>query len=85
MHRLLELLAKLRDAHNTILVVEHHPAVIAAADHVIDLGPAGGADGGRVQFEGRPGELTATGPKPAGFSMRRFASGRGSPRRRREP
>jgi excinuclease UvrABC ATPase subunit len=60
-HRLLELLAKLRDAHNTILVVEHHPAVIAAADHVIDLGPAGGADGGRVQFEGSPGELTATG------------------------
>jgi excinuclease UvrABC ATPase subunit len=60
-HRLLELLAKLRDAHNTILVVEHHPAVIAAADHVIDLGPAGGANGGRVQFEGSPGELTATG------------------------
>jgi excinuclease UvrABC ATPase subunit len=60
-HRLLELLAKLRDAHNTILVVEHHPAVIAAADHVIDLGPGGGSDGGVVQFEGTPDELTATG------------------------
>ncbi|WP_051173968.1 thiamine ABC transporter permease [Amycolatopsis orientalis] len=60
-HRLLELLAKLRDAHNTILVVEHHPAVITAADHVIDLGPAGGADGGRVQFEGTPARLAATG------------------------
>ncbi|MBB5850578.1 excinuclease ABC subunit UvrA [Amycolatopsis umgeniensis] len=59
-HRLVELLAELRDAHNTILVVEHHPAVISAADHVIDLGPAGGADGGRVQFEGSPRELTAT-------------------------
>jgi excinuclease UvrABC ATPase subunit len=59
-HRLLELLTKLRDAHNTILVVEHHPAVIAAADHVIDLGPGGGSDGGIIQFEGRPDELTAT-------------------------
>ncbi|MFD6069774.1 excinuclease ABC subunit UvrA, partial [Amycolatopsis lurida] len=60
-HRLLELLAKLRDAHNTILVVEHHPAVIAAADHVIDLGPGGGEGGGRIQFEGSPGELVAAG------------------------
>ncbi|MBE1574203.1 excinuclease ABC subunit UvrA [Amycolatopsis roodepoortensis] len=60
-HRLLELLAKLRDAHNTILVVEHHPAVIAAADHVIDLGPGGGDGGGQVQFEGSPGELVAAG------------------------
>ncbi|WP_410660098.1 excinuclease ABC subunit UvrA [Amycolatopsis sp. lyj-112] len=59
-HRLLELLTKLRDAHNTILVVEHHPAVIAAADHVIDLGPGGGAGGGNVQFEGGPGELAKT-------------------------
>ncbi len=60
-HRLLELLAKLRDAHNTILVVEHHPAVITAADHVIDLGPGGGAEGGLVQFEGTPDELAGTG------------------------
>ncbi|WP_233621797.1 excinuclease ABC subunit UvrA [Amycolatopsis sp. WAC 04182] len=60
-HRLVELLAELRDAHNTILVVEHHPAVIAAADHVIDLGPGGGEGGGRVQFEGSPGELVAAG------------------------
>ncbi|MER6142505.1 ATP-binding cassette domain-containing protein [Streptomyces sparsogenes] len=59
-HRLLELLTKLRDAHNTILVVEHHPAVIAAADHVIDLGPGGGAHGGSVRFEGRPDALAAT-------------------------
>ena len=60
-HRLLELLAKLRDAHNTILVVEHHPAVIAAADHVIDLGPAGGAGGGHIQFEGDPDGLLESG------------------------
>ena len=64
-HRLLGLLARLRDAHNTVLVVEHHPAVIAAADHIIDLGPGSGRDGGRIQFEGTPQDLqsadTATG------------------------
>ena len=60
-HRLLELLAKLRDAHNTVLVVEHHPSVIAAADHVIDLGPGSGADGGTVQYEGPADGLARSG------------------------
>lgn len=55
--RLTAILRRLRDAHNTVLVVEHHPDVIAAADHVIDLGPGGGAQGGRVQFEGAPEAL----------------------------
>ncbi|MGW5942626.1 excinuclease ABC subunit UvrA [Streptomyces celluloflavus] len=59
-HRLLTLLTRLRDAHNTVLVVEHHPAVIAAADHIIDLGPGAGTDGGRIQFEGTPAEIGAT-------------------------
>ncbi|GAA3142992.1 excinuclease ABC subunit UvrA [Planomonospora alba] len=56
-HRLLGLLARLRDAANTVLVVEHHPAVVTAADHVVDLGPAAGADGGTVLFEGPPDGL----------------------------
>jgi excinuclease UvrABC ATPase subunit len=63
--RLIDLLVRLRDAHNTILVVEHHPAVIAAADHVIDIGPGGGTRGGTIVFEGAPAKLavaeTATG------------------------
>ncbi|APU15362.1 MULTISPECIES: thiamine ABC transporter permease [Actinoalloteichus] len=59
-HRLLTLLVQLRDAHNTVLVVEHHPDVIAAADHVIDLGPGAGTAGGCVQFEGAPSMLGAT-------------------------
>ncbi|UNK72311.1 excinuclease ABC subunit UvrA [Microbacterium sp. H1-D42] len=59
-HRLLRLLADLRDAHNTVLVVEHHPTVIAAADHVIDLGPGAGTNGGRIEFEGTPDDLAAT-------------------------
>jgi len=59
-HRLLDLIGQLRDAHNTILVVEHHPGVIAAADHVIDIGPGAGAHGGRIRFEGSPADLAAS-------------------------
>ncbi|MGY0490515.1 ATP-binding cassette domain-containing protein [Streptomyces sp. WG-D5] len=55
--RLNELLLRLRDKGNTVLVVEHDPDVIAVADHVVDMGPAGGADGGRVVFEGTPDAL----------------------------
>ncbi|MFT3899915.1 MAG: excinuclease ABC subunit UvrA [Gordonia sp. (in: high G+C Gram-positive bacteria)] len=58
--RLNALLARLRDAGNTVLVVEHHPQVIAAADHVIDMGPGAGAAGGEVQFEGTPKQLMAS-------------------------
>nr|WP_212763084.1 excinuclease ABC subunit UvrA [Gordonia araii] len=55
--RLNKLLLRLRDAGNTVLVVEHHQQVIGAADHVIDMGPGAGADGGQVQFEGSPADL----------------------------
>src|SRR5699024_2348810 len=50
--RMNELLLQLRDKGNTILVVEHKPEVSAIADHVGDLGPGGGTEGGRVTFEG---------------------------------
>ncbi len=50
--RLNELLKKLRDKGNTVLVVEHDPDVISIADHVIDLGPKAGTHGGEVVFEG---------------------------------
>ncbi len=46
------LLRRLRDKGNTVLVVEHKPEVIAIADHVIDLGPGAGTDGGQVVYEG---------------------------------
>ncbi|GHG85482.1 ATP-binding cassette domain-containing protein [Streptomyces lanatus] len=55
--RLGDLLLRLRDKGNTVLVVEHDPDVIALADHVVDMGPRAGAGGGRVVFEGTPGEL----------------------------
>ncbi|NDL61033.1 ATP-binding cassette domain-containing protein [Phytoactinopolyspora mesophila] len=58
-HRLTDLLMKLRDNGNTVLVVEHDRDVIAAADHVIDIGPGAGADGGHVVFTGTVDELKA--------------------------
>ncbi len=50
--RMNQLLRQLRDKGNTVLVVEHEPEVIETADHVVDLGPGAGSDGGRVCFEG---------------------------------
>ncbi|HEY2767704.1 MAG TPA: excinuclease ABC subunit UvrA [Solirubrobacteraceae bacterium] len=50
--RMNDLLLQLRDKGNTVLVVEHKPEVIAVADHVVDLGPGAGAEGGTVCFEG---------------------------------
>ncbi len=50
--RMNELLIRLRDKGNTVLVVEHKPETIAVADHVVDLGPGAGAAGGTVCFEG---------------------------------
>jgi excinuclease UvrABC ATPase subunit len=50
--RMNELLLRLRDKGNTVLVVEHKPEVIAIADHVVDLGPGAGAAGGEVVFSG---------------------------------
>ena len=51
------LLVRLRDKGNTVLVVEHKPETIAIADHVVDLGPRAGANGGTIQFEGTVDEL----------------------------
>ncbi|MCC2672628.1 MAG: thiamine transporter permease, partial [Armatimonadetes bacterium] len=56
-HRLNELLQKLRDKGNTVLVVEHDPDVIQVADHVVDVGPHAGSAGGRIVFEGTYPEL----------------------------
>ena len=57
--RMNNLLRQLRDKGNTVLVVEHKPEAIAIADHVVDLGPGAGHDGGRIVFEGTPADLVA--------------------------
>mgnify|MGYP000255787565 CR=1 FL=1 len=60
-NRLIQILYRLRDAGNTLLVVEHDPQVIAAADHVIDLGPGPGERGGHLVFTGRIGAFFNSG------------------------
>ncbi|MGW3010163.1 ATP-binding cassette domain-containing protein [Streptomyces sp. NPDC001219] len=57
--QLLGLLDQLVDSGKSVIVVEHHPAVMAHADWIIDLGPGAGHDGGRVVFEGTPADLVA--------------------------
>jgi excinuclease UvrABC ATPase subunit len=57
--QLLALLDRLVDSGRSVIVIEHHQAVMAHADWIIDLGPGAGHDGGRIVFEGTPAELVA--------------------------
>jgi len=59
--RLIHILEELRGLGNTIVVVEHDPDVMRAADHIVDLGPGAGEHGGQVVFEGTLAQLTANG------------------------
>jgi len=52
--RLIHILQNLRDHGNTIVIVEHDPDVMLAADYIVDMGPAGGEEGGRIVYEGTP-------------------------------
>jgi excinuclease UvrABC ATPase subunit len=78
--RMNELLLRLRDKGNTVLVVEHKPEAIAIADHVVDLGPGAGAAGGEVVYEGaveglrHSGTLKPSVRKPTGVLKVRKAS-----------
>jgi len=58
-HKLLEVLVKLRDARNTLIVIEHNLEVIKTADWIIDLGPEGGEGGGQIIAEGTPETVAA--------------------------
>lgn len=57
MDRVNSVMKRLRRAGNTLVVVEHDPQVMLAADRIIDMGPGPGANGGRIVFDGTPEEL----------------------------
>ncbi|MEU8258965.1 excinuclease ABC subunit UvrA [Micromonospora inaquosa] len=72
--QLLALLDRMVDAGNTVIVIEHHQAVMAHADWLIDLGPGAGHDGGRIVFTGTPAELVATGDTLTAKHLREYVN-----------
>ncbi|MGV9309381.1 ATP-binding cassette domain-containing protein [Nonomuraea sp. NPDC003727] len=70
--QLLDLLDRLVDDGNTVIVIEHHQAVMARADWIIDLGPGAGHDGGQVVFAGPPADLVDTGTSLTAQHLRRY-------------
>ncbi|MGW5680252.1 ATP-binding cassette domain-containing protein, partial [Streptomyces sp. NPDC003860] len=73
--QLLGLLDRLVDSGKSVIVVEHHQAVMAHADWIVDLGPGAGHDGGRVVFEGTPAELVAARSTLTGEHLARYVGG----------
>jgi excinuclease UvrABC ATPase subunit len=76
--QLLALLDRLVDDGNTVIVIEHHQAVMAHADWLVDLGPGAGHDGGQVVFTGTPAELVATGDTLTARHLRGYLAGTGA-------
>ncbi len=70
--RMLAMLDGLVDAGNSVIVIEHHQAVMAHADWIIDLGPGAGHDGGRIVFEGTPADLVASGDTLTAQHLREY-------------
>jgi excinuclease UvrABC ATPase subunit len=73
--QLLGLLDRLVDGGTSVIVIEHHQAVMAHADWIIDLGPGAGHDGGRVVFEGTPADLVASRSTLTGQHLAAYVSG----------
>jgi len=71
---LIQVLDRLVDAGHTVVVIEHHMSVIAAADHVIEVGPDGGERGGRIVAAGTPEEVAAGETPTAPFLARELSS-----------
>jgi excinuclease ABC subunit A len=70
--KLLEVLHRLADLGNTVIIIEHNLDVIRNADWILDLGPEGGEDGGRVVAEGRPAKIAATTGSYTGHFLKRY-------------
>ena len=73
--QLLGLLDRLVDTGKSVIVIEHHQAVMAHADWIIDLGPGAGHDGGRIVFEGTPADLVADRPTLTGEHLAAYVGG----------
>ena len=74
-HKLIDVLNQLVDVGNTVLVIEHNLDVIKTADHIIDLGPEGGDEGGTVVATGTPEEVTAVEGSYTGQYLKRYLEG----------
>jgi excinuclease UvrABC ATPase subunit len=72
--QLLALLDRLVDDGSTVIVIEHHQAVMAHADWIVDLGPGAGQDGGRVVFTGTPADLVASGETLTAKHLREYVA-----------
>jgi len=72
--QLLGLLDRLVDSGRSVIVIEHHQAVMAHADWIIDLGPGAGHDGGRIVFEGTPADLVAAGSTLTGEHLAAYVT-----------
>ncbi len=73
--KLLQVLQRLVDAGNTVVVIEHNLDVVKSADHIIDLGPEGGSGGGRVVATGTPEEVAQVGESYTGKFLREIVGG----------
>ncbi|MCL2732233.1 MAG: excinuclease ABC subunit UvrA [Actinomycetia bacterium] len=73
--QLLELLDRLVDSGKSVIVIEHHQAVMAHADWIVDLGPGAGHDGGRIVFEGTPADLVASRATLTGEHLAEYVGG----------
>ncbi|MDQ1530264.1 MAG: hypothetical protein QOE37_369, partial [Microbacteriaceae bacterium] len=73
--QLLGLLDRLVDSGKSVIVIEHHQAVMAHADWIVDLGPGPGHDGGRIVFEGTPTDLVATRATLTGEHLAAYVGG----------
>ncbi|MCP2635310.1 excinuclease ABC subunit UvrA [Microbacterium sp. HD4P20] len=72
---MLGMLDRLVEAGNSVIVIEHHQAVMAHADWIIDLGPGAGHDGGEIVFQGTPADLIADGETLTAHHLREYVAG----------
>jgi excinuclease ABC subunit A len=72
---LMDLLFRLRDAGNTLIVIEHNLDVIRVADWIVDLGPGGGGEGGKLVFSGKLADLEKEEGSLTGRALRRWRAG----------